>query len=171
MHSLQERNLMTKEQILDELCAILGGRVAEHLTFGRITTGASDDLEKVTNIAYSQLQALGMDKEIGLLAFDNYSTIKPFSDAFAFKIDKRAREIINTAFARTEVMLKEKKDLLEKLAQELLKKENLNKDDLIRILGPRPWPDKMLDWFKKEKEKLEKNWLLNLSFQLLKKNQ
>jgi len=97
-----------------------------------------------------------MDKEIGLLAFDSYSTMKPFSDAFAYKIDKRAREIINAAFARTEAVLIEKKDLLENLAQELIKKENLNKEDLIRILGPRPWPDKMLDWFKKEKEKLEK---------------
>uniref|UniRef100_A0A0K0EDF4 AAA domain-containing protein n=1 Tax=Strongyloides stercoralis TaxID=6248 RepID=A0A0K0EDF4_STRER len=143
----KEQYLYTKEQLMDRICVLLGGRVSEELFFGRITTGAQDDLQKVTQMAYSQIVKFGMSKNIGPLSFDTpqpgeMSFDKPYSESTAQLIDNDVRDLVNSALERTRNLLVEKKDEIEKIAQRLLEKEILKRDDMIELLGKRPFPEK-----------------------------
>ena len=136
-----ENLLMTKEQIRDMICMTLGGRAAEEVMIGKISTGAQNDLEKITKMAYSQVSIYGMSENVGLVSFpnDNETFNKPYSDETAQMIDKEAREMIHTCYERTVEMIRQRKDLVTDLAEALLKKEVLNLEDLNEILGERPY--------------------------------
>uniref|UniRef100_A0A0N4Z2H2 AAA domain-containing protein n=1 Tax=Parastrongyloides trichosuri TaxID=131310 RepID=A0A0N4Z2H2_PARTI len=143
----KEQYLYTKEQLLDRMCMTLGGRVSEEIFFGRITTGAQDDLQKITQMAYSQVVKYGMSSAVGPLSFDTpepgqMAFDKPYSEATAQLIDNEVRDMVNNALNRTRNLLLEKKEEIEKVAQRLLEKEILKRDDMIQLLGKRPFPEK-----------------------------
>jgi cell division protease FtsH len=142
----KEQFLYTKEQLLDHVCGLLGGRVAEDITFGRISTGAQNDLERTTKIAYNMITLFGMNEVIGNVSFydpqNEYGFTKPYSDSTAEKIDIEVRKFIDFAYKRTKELLLEKKEKLEEVAQLLLEKEILFMSDMEHILGRRPFePD------------------------------
>ncbi|KXS19554.1 ATP-dependent metallopeptidase Hfl [Gonapodya prolifera JEL478] len=142
----KEEYLHSTEQLIDMMCMTLGGRVAEHIFFDSITTGAQDDLQKVTRQAYAQVMTYGMSS-FGPLSFgrsdDREGQMqKPYSEETAKLIDEEVRKIIDAAFKRTTELLKEKKADVEKVAMRLLEKEVLNRDDMVEMLGERPWPEK-----------------------------
>ncbi|XP_070537298.1 mitochondrial inner membrane m-AAA protease component AFG3L2-like [Ptychodera flava] len=143
----KEQFLYSKEQLLDRMCMTLGGRVSEQMFFNRITTGAQDDLKKVTQTAYAQIVQFGMSEKVGNVSFDmpqqgEMVLEKPYSEETARLIDKEARDIIAAAYTRTEKLLLQHKDDTEKVALRLLEREVLNKDDMIELLGPRPFAEK-----------------------------
>ena len=140
----KEQFLYQTEQLLDEMCMTLGGRAAEEIIFGKISTGALSDLERVTKMAYSMVSVYGMNDKIGNISFydsksGDYKMTKPYSEATAETIDKEARSIVQKAYDRTKELLTEKKDELEILAKELLEKEILFQSDLERLIGKRPF--------------------------------
>lgn len=143
----REQYLYSKEQLLDRMCMTLGGRVAEEIFFGKITTGAQDDLKKVTQNAYAQVVHYGMNKRVGYLSFDmpqqgDMVFDKPYSEQTAQVIDEEVRKIIEDAYQRTLDLLTKYKNDVEKVAKLLLEKEKLDKDDMITLLGPRPFAEK-----------------------------
>ncbi|CAI4231601.1 unnamed protein product [Auanema sp. JU1783] len=143
----KEQYLYTKEQLLDRMCMTLGGRVAEEIFFGRITTGAQDDLQKVTQMAYSQVVKFGMSEKVGPLSFETSSPgemsfDKPYSEATAQLIDQEVRDMVFSALNRTRDLLISKRDDIEKVAQRLLEREVLSREDLVEIVGKRPFVEK-----------------------------
>lgn len=141
----EERQITTKEQIIDEMCATLGGRVAEELIFGKVSTGALNDLERVTKQAYAMVSYFGMSDKVGLLSYydssgqSEYAFSKPYSEQTAEMIDKEAREIVAEAYERTRQLLKQNENGLSQLAAVLLEKEVIFSEDLERIFGKRKW--------------------------------
>ena len=160
----KEQYLYTRKQIIDRMCMTLGGRATEEIIFGDadITTGAVNDLQRVTDSAYGMVKQYGMNEKVGLFSFreDNeYSMTRPYSEATAQIIDEEARKIVDKAYIRTKKLLNEKRQELETIAKELLEKEVLFEDDLVRLIGARPFaiddgPD-LLAQEKAEKEKKE----------------
>ena len=137
----EELSLYTKEQLVDMIKVALGGRVAEEIFFGRITTGASDDLKKTTQIATGIVTVYGMNKNIGMLNYyqeEGYQ--KPYSEETGGKIDREVKEIIDNAYTEVKQLLESKRTLIENLAKRLLEKEVVALPDLLEILGERPWP-------------------------------
>ncbi|KAK3085343.1 hypothetical protein FSP39_001817 [Pinctada imbricata] len=146
MYLPKERQLYTKEQIDDQMCMTLGGRESERIFFGEITTGAQDDLQKVTQMAYSQVVTYGMSEKVGQLSFQmpgqgEMVFEKPYSEETARLIDTEVRSIVNNASVRTRELLAAKKDLIEKVALKLLEMEKLTKEDMEELLGKRPFKE------------------------------
>jgi len=141
----KEQFLYTTEQLIDEMCMALGGRAAEEIVFGKISTGALSDLERITKMAYSIVTMYGMNEKIGNISYydskgaNEYSMTKPYSEATAQTIDNEVRNIIQTAYNRTKQLLTDKIEKLEIVAQELLRKEILFQTDLERLVGKRPF--------------------------------
>ena len=138
----EERQISTKEEILDEICATLGGRAAEELFTGRISTGAMNDLEKVTKRAYGMIAYAGMGEKLpNLCYYDNqeYQFNKPYSDKTAETIDEEVRKLIATEYERAKKVLLEHKEGHAKLAQLLIDREVIFAEDLEEIFGKRPW--------------------------------
>ena len=136
--------LRTQDQIMDIVCMALAGRAAEEIFFGRVTTGASDDLRRVTDLVYSTIQIYGMNSRVGQLAFPKDpnsmpSEAKPYSDATAEAMDEEARAIVDAAYQRTLDLMREKRPELEKVANLLLDKETITHDDIYDLIGPRPF--------------------------------
>jgi AFG3 family protein len=140
----QENQLYTKAQFLDRICATLGGRASEEIVFGEITSGALDDLEKVTKQAYMMVAYYGLDEELGNLSFydstgrNEQMLQKPYSEATAEKIDERVSHLIESAYERTKKVLTDHREELNQLAELLLKKEVVYQQDLEEIFGKRP---------------------------------
>ena len=139
----EERQLVTREQMLDEMCSLIGGRVAEELVNGQPSTGALNDLERLTKMAYSMVMYYGMSDKVGTLSFYDstgargYDLTKPYSEKTAELIDKEVKELVGMIHDRTESILKENFDGFTQLAELLLEKEVIFADDLERIFGPR----------------------------------
>ncbi|XP_057772407.1 ATP-dependent zinc metalloprotease FTSH 10, mitochondrial-like [Salvia miltiorrhiza] len=138
-----ENLLMTKEQLLDMTCMTLGGRAAEQVMLGKISTGAQNDLEKVTKMTYAQVAVYGFSDKVGLLSFpqrdDGFEMSKPYSSKTANLIDTEVREWVNTAYQRTIQLIEERKEQVAKIAELLLEKETLHQEDMVRVLGERPF--------------------------------
>ncbi len=138
----EEHNIYTRAQFEDRLCMALGGRAAEELVFGEISSGALDDLEKVTKQAYTMIAYYGFDKELGNLSYydstGEYSQSfqKPYSEATAQLIDQKVRQLVQDAYERTKKILNEHMDELLALAKLLLEKEVVDRKDLEQIFGP-----------------------------------
>ena len=142
----KEQFLYQTDQLLDEMCMALGGRAAEEIIFGKISTGALSDLERITKMAYSIVSVYGMNKNIGNVSFfdskqSDYNFTKPYSESTAEKIDSEVKRIIDNAYSRTKKLLIEKKEQLEKIANKLLEKEILFQNDLENLIGKRPFED------------------------------
>ncbi|MDR0891366.1 MAG: ATP-dependent zinc metalloprotease FtsH [Mediterranea sp.] len=138
----EERQITTKEQMLDEMCATLGGRAAEDLFLGHISSGAMNDLERVTKQSYGMIAYLGMSEKLpNLCYYDNneYSFNKPYSEKTAELIDAEVKEMINEQYARAKQILTEHKDGHRELTQLLIDKEVIYAEDVERIFGKRPW--------------------------------
>lgn len=143
----KDQYLLTTEQLFDRMCMTLGGRVSEELFFERITTGAQDDLKKITDSAYAQITRFGMNKRVGQVSFDGSQPgdpmyAKPYSEQTAQMIDEEVRLLIDKAYVRTKELLIKHKSDVEKVAERLLKNEILSRDDMIELLGKRPFPEK-----------------------------
>ncbi|KAL5263865.1 hypothetical protein ACHWQZ_G005069 [Mnemiopsis leidyi] len=144
MYLPKELTLHTTDQILDMICMTLGGRASEQIFFNKISTGASDDLRKVTQWTYGMIVQYGMNPHVGHLSFDLNQNpyIKPFSEQTSHLMDSEARRYVEEAYERTINLLTEKRADIEMVAEELLKKEVLTKEDMVRMLGDRPWGEK-----------------------------
>ena len=139
----EERQLVTKEQMMDEMCSLLGGRVAEEIVSGQPSTGALNDLERLTKMAYGMVTYYGMSEKIGTLSFYDstgsrgYDLTKPYSEKTAELIDKEVKDLVQMIHDRTESIIRENFAGFSELAELLLEKEVIFADDLERIFGPR----------------------------------
>lgn len=142
----KEQYLYRTEQLIDTMCMALGGRAAEEVFFGKISTGAQNDLERITKMAYAMVTIYGMNDKIGQVSFNDpqneYGFTKPYSDETARIIDEEVRKLIHTAYERTIQLIKDKKEDIEKIAGELLLKEIIFQADIIRLIGERPFEQK-----------------------------
>ena len=138
----EERQITTKEQMLDEMCATLGGRAAEDLFIGRVSSGAANDLERVTKQAYGMIAYLGMSEKLPNLCYynnDEYSFQRPYSEKTAELIDEEVKRMVNEQYERAKQILSEHKEQHNELAQLLIDKEVIFAEDVERIFGKRPW--------------------------------
>ena len=150
----EERQLTTTQQMLDEICAAMGGRASEELFFNKISTGALSDLEKVTKMAYSMVSIYGLSNKIGNISYYDSSGqqsgfTKPYSEDRAKLIDQEVSEILETQYKRAKSILKKHKNKVKELSKKLLEKEVIFKNDLVNIFGERIWKsyeeEKLLD--------------------------
>ena len=138
----EERQITTKEQMLDEMCALLGGRAAEELFTGHISTGAMNDLERATKSAYGMIAFAGMSDRLPNICYYNnqeYSFQKPYSETTAKVIDEEVLKMINEQYARAKQLLEEHKEGHNQLAEILISREVIFAEDVERIFGKRPW--------------------------------
>ena len=137
-----EMALQTKDQLKDMITVALGGRIAEEIFFGKITTGASDDIKKCTQIAQGIVCEYGMVDSLGTINYTAEGVQKPFSERTGKMIDDAVLRIINEQYSECMNLLTEKKEQIEQLAERLLEKETISLPDIVDILGPRPFPAK-----------------------------
>lgn len=157
----RDQYLFTKEQLFERMCMALGGRASEAITFNKVTTGAQDDLRKVTRVAYSMVKQYGMVASVGQMSFpeDDQAGIgrRPFSQGLQQQMDHEAKLLIAQAYRRTEKLLLDNRDKLILLANALLEREVVNYDDIEALLGPSPFgPKKMIapqSWVEAERDK------------------
>ena len=139
----KEQFLYTKEQLYDTVCMTLGGRVAEEIIFEKISTGAQNDLERVTKMAHQIITLYGMNEKVGHVSYNNqdneWGLTKPYSEKTAELVDEEIRKFIGEAYKNTKELMKKRVEQLEQVASELLEKEVIFKSDLERILGKRPY--------------------------------
>ena len=144
----EERSITTKEQLLDEMCSALGGRAAEQLVFNKISSGAQNDLEKITKQAYAMVSIFGMSEKVGNVSYydssgqSDFTFTKPYSEKTAQLIDEEVKVLIDGQYARAVEVLKKSKKGHEKLANLLLEREVIFSEDLEAIFGKRPWDKK-----------------------------
>ncbi len=155
----KEQYLYNTEQLMDQLCMTLGGRASEEIFFGKISTGASNDLQQITKTAYAMITVYGMNEKVGNISYydpaqDNSFT-KPYSEKTGEMIDEEVRKLIETAYIRTKALLTERKYEVETLAKELLVKEVLFQSDVETLIGKRPYDDKKHD--ENQDEELNEN--------------
>ena len=144
----KEQYLYNTDQLIDQICMTLGGRASEEIFFGKISTGASNDLQQITKIAYSMVTVYGMNDKVGNISFydpaqENYFT-KPYSEETGKMIDNEVRILIDEAYQKTKNLLTEKREQVEKLAKELLVREVLFKSDVEALIGKRPFEEKKI---------------------------
>ncbi len=144
----KEQYLYNTDQLTDQICMTLGGRASEEIFFGKISTGAQNDLQQITRIGYAMVTVYGMNDKVGNISFydpqqDNSFT-KPYSDETAKLIDEEVRKLIDAAYDRTKQLLRDKKAEVEKLAEALLEREVLFQSDVEALIGKRPFEDKHL---------------------------
>uniref|UniRef100_A0A8D0L5E9 SPG7 matrix AAA peptidase subunit, paraplegin n=1 Tax=Sphenodon punctatus TaxID=8508 RepID=A0A8D0L5E9_SPHPU len=158
----KDQYLFTKEQLFERMCMALGGRVSEAITFNKVTTGAQDDLKKVTKIAYSMVKQYGMVPSIGHLSFPELESSRgigrrPFSQGLQQMMDHEAKLLVAQAYRRTEKLLLDNRDKLRMVANALLEKEVVSYEDIEALIGPSPHgPKKMIapqSWIGAEKDK------------------
>jgi cell division protease FtsH len=140
----KEEYITRTEQLLDRMCMTFGGRAAENIVFSKVSTGAQNDLDQVTKMAYSMISIFGMNTKVGQVSFyglQNESFNKPYSDQTASMIDEEVRKLVESQYLRAQELLREHRDELEKLAHALLEKEVLLKSDVERLIGRRPFSD------------------------------
>ncbi len=144
----KEQYLYRTEQLMDEICMTLGGRAAEEIIFGKISTGAQNDLQRITQLAYAMVTVYGMNERIGNVSFydpqQDTTFTKPYSDDTATAIDEEVRKLIDKAYKRTLDLLTERRGELEKIARALLEKEILFKSDLEELIGKRTFDEEPL---------------------------
>ncbi|KAF9675368.1 hypothetical protein SADUNF_Sadunf09G0024900 [Salix dunnii] len=161
-----ENLLFTKEQLFDMTCMTLGGRAAEQVLLGKISTGAQNDLEKVTKMTYAQVAVYGFSDKVGLLSFpqkeDSFEMTKPYSNETGAIIDSEVREWVGKAYGHTLQLIEKHKEQVAQIAELLLEKEVLHQEDLIRVLGERPFKsievsnyDIFVQGFEEEEKKVE----------------
>lgn len=142
----KEQYLYNTDQLIDQICMTLGGRASEEIFFGKISTGAQNDLQQITRIAYSMVTVYGMSKTVGNLSFYDPSAensfTKPYSEETSKLIDKEVRDLIDSAYEKTKALLEEKREQVEKLAEALLDKEVLFQSDVEALIGKRPFSEK-----------------------------
>ena len=157
-----ERSITTTEQILDEMCSALGGRAAESIVFNKISTGALSDLEKVTKQAMAMVTIYGLDEKIGNISYydstnQGYGFTKPYSEETAKIIDQEIKLIIEKQYERAKEILTKNKEKLDLLAEKLLESELIFKEDLVKIFGERPFPEKGISLNGSPKKTASKN--------------
>ncbi|HMX60481.1 MAG TPA: ATP-dependent zinc metalloprotease FtsH [Chitinophagales bacterium] len=144
----KEQYLYRTEQLMDEICMTLGGRAAEEIVFGKISTGAQNDLQRITQLAYAMVTVYGMNDKVGNVSFydpqQDTTFTKPYSDETAKVIDEEVRKLIDTAYQRTLNLLTEKREQLNTIAKSLLEKEILFKSDLEELIGKRSFDEEPL---------------------------
>lgn len=148
-----ENLLMTKEQMFDMTCMTLGGRASEQVLLGKISTGAQNDLEKVTKLTYAQVAIYGFSEKVGLLSFpqrdDGFEMSKPYSSKTGAIIDTEVREWVAKAYEKTLALVEEHREHVAQIAELLLEKEVLHQEDLLQVLGERPYkPSEMTNYDK-----------------------
>jgi cell division protease FtsH len=141
----KEKNIVPKQHLLDQMCGLLSGRAAEEIIFGVVSTGAQNDLDRVTQIAYSLVVIYGMNEKVGNVSYydmmQNNQFSKPYSESTAQLIDQEIRNLVDQQYSRALQLLKEKRKELELLATELLDKEVLLRVDVEHLIGKRPYDD------------------------------
>ena len=151
----EERSITTKEQMLDEICATLAGRAAEEVFLGHVSSGALNDLERVTKRAYGMVAYLGMSDELSNLCYYNnqeYNFTKPYSDKTAETIDQEVKNLISTQYERAKKILQDNAEKHRQLAELLMEREVIFTEDVERIFGKRPWKSRA-DEIQEEEEK------------------
>ena len=152
----EERQITTKEQMLDEMCAILGGRAAEENFIGQISTGAMNDLERVTKQAYAMIAYAGMSDKLSNLCYysnQEYSFNRPYSEKTAETIDSEVHKMIAEQYERAKTLLAKHKEGHAELAKILIEKEVIFAEDVERIFGKRPWASRSEEIFENNAEK------------------
>ncbi|MGL6268550.1 MAG: ATP-dependent metallopeptidase FtsH/Yme1/Tma family protein, partial [Chitinophagaceae bacterium] len=158
----KEQYLYDTEQLMDQMCMTLGGRASEDIFFGKISTGAQNDLQQVTKLSYAMVTVYGMNEKVGKVSFYDPNTenvfTKPYSEETGKLIDNEVRKLVDEAYVRTMNLLTEKRDKVEKLALALLDREVLHQNDVEDLLGKRPFEEKKIF---SDSEELNQSALVN----------